>query len=268
MEIKNKTKNPFNNKSRFGNWSNSSFWLGIDSDRPSKLDVIKLAEYKRAISNFVNIVTGRSDIHVKYNDNDVSYTDGKTVTISSKLSDGKSFDTTVGLALHEGSHCLLTNFNWIKTYFSVYSDYRRLITVKTLINVIEDRRIDSYIYKTAPGYRGYYEAMYDEYFYAKSINIAIKRKMKSTVNLSNYLFHIINIANPNRDEYALPGLKAIFDPPMFHINHGSKGWGGGGFAEGINKTANDIHRAVTFQEKTENLSNWGFSSIDIEFETL
>jgi hypothetical protein len=64
------------------------------------------------------------------------------------------------------------------------------------------------------------------------------------------------------------GLKAIFDPPMFHINHGSKGWGGGGFAEGINKTANDIHRAVTFQEKTENLFNWGFSSIDIEFETL
>ena len=64
------------------------------------------------------------------------------------------------------------------------------------------------------------------------------------------------------------GLKAIFNPPMFHINHGSKGWGGGGFAEGINKKANDIHRAITFQEKTENLPNWGFSDIDIEFETL
>jgi len=64
------------------------------------------------------------------------------------------------------------------------------------------------------------------------------------------------------------GLKAIFDPPMFHINHGSKGWGGGGFAEGINKKANDIHRAITFQEKTENLDTWGFSTVDIEFEKL
>jgi len=64
------------------------------------------------------------------------------------------------------------------------------------------------------------------------------------------------------------GLKAIFDPPMFHINHGSKGWGGGGFAEGINKKANDNHRAVTFQEKTENLDTWGFSDIEIEHEII
>jgi hypothetical protein len=64
------------------------------------------------------------------------------------------------------------------------------------------------------------------------------------------------------------GLKAIFDPPMFHINHGSKGWGGGGFADGINKKANDLHRAITFQELTENLDTWGFSDIEIEFEVL
>ena len=64
------------------------------------------------------------------------------------------------------------------------------------------------------------------------------------------------------------GLKAIFEPPMFHINHGSKGWGGGGIADGVNKKSNDIHRAVTFQEKTENLSTWGFSNINIEIENL
>ena len=63
-------------------------------------------------------------------------------------------------------------------------------------------------------------------------------------------------------------LKAIFNPPMFHINHGSKGWGGGGFAEGINKKANDIHQAVTFQEQTKNPITWGFSNIEIEYETL
>ena len=63
-------------------------------------------------------------------------------------------------------------------------------------------------------------------------------------------------------------LKAIFNPPMFHINHGSKGWGGGGFAEGINKKANDIHQAVTFQEQTKNPTTWGFSNIEIEYEIL
>jgi hypothetical protein len=63
-------------------------------------------------------------------------------------------------------------------------------------------------------------------------------------------------------------LKAIFDPPMFHINHGSKGWGGGGIADGVNKKANDLHRAVTFQEQTENPNTWGFSDIEIEFEIL
>lgn len=64
------------------------------------------------------------------------------------------------------------------------------------------------------------------------------------------------------------GLKAIYNPPMFHINHGSKGWGGGGIADGINKKANDIHRAITFQEKTENPDTWGFSDIEIEYEIL
>ena len=215
MEIKNKYKKPFKfgaNMPKKSKWSNSSFWLDFDSDyeKSPKLDIVKLAGYKRAISNFVNIVTGRTDIHVKYNDNDMSYTDGKTVTISSKLSDGKSFDTTVGLALHEGSHCLLTDFSFFRGYFNNVH-YDKLSNLKSLINVIEDRRIDSYIYKSAPGYRGYYESMYEEYFYADSINIAIKRKMKSEVSWDNYMFHVINIANPNRDENALPGLKQVYD---------------------------------------------------------
>jgi hypothetical protein len=63
-------------------------------------------------------------------------------------------------------------------------------------------------------------------------------------------------------------LKAIYNPPMFHINHGSKGWGGGGFADGINKKSNDAYRAIISQEKTRNLDTWGFSPIEIEYETL
>jgi hypothetical protein len=205
-------------------WSNSSFWLDFDDDYAPKtagIDVVKLAGYKKAVSNFVHIVTGKSDINVKYNDGNESYTDGETVTLSSKLNDGVSFDTTVGLALHEGSHCLLTDFKQVRRYQEHviplrYNDYSAINTVKDICNVIEDRRIDSFIYRSAPGYRGYYKALYDEYFYANSISIALKRKLKSEVTLANYMFHIINIVNPDRDRNALPGLSEIYD--MIDIN--------------------------------------------------
>ena len=42
-----------------------------------------------------------------------SYTDGKTVTIGSKLDD-KLFDPSVGLALHEGSHIKLSDFDFLR----------------------------------------------------------------------------------------------------------------------------------------------------------
>ena len=98
----------------------SSFWLGNDWDSTSELgdekpkgpDLIQIASYRRAIANFVNIVTSK-DIPVTFNATGDSYTDGKKVVISSKLDD-KLFDSTVGLALHEGSHVLLSDFNFLK----------------------------------------------------------------------------------------------------------------------------------------------------------
>jgi len=64
------------------------------------------------------------------------------------------------------------------------------------------------------------------------------------------------------------GLKAIYNPPMFHINHGSKGWGGGGIADGINKKTNDHYRAILYQQETENSESWGFGNTEIEFEVF
>jgi hypothetical protein len=58
-------------------------------------------------------------------------------------------------------------------------------------------------------------------------------------------------------------LKAIYDPPLFHINHGR---GGGGFLDGINRKCNDHFRAIINQETTQNSETWGFSNIDIECE--
>jgi hypothetical protein len=60
-------------------------------------------------------------------------------------------------------------------------------------------------------------------------------------------------------------LKAIYNPPFFHINHGK---GGGGFLTGVNRKANDMYRAIVHQYKTQNNETWGFSDIDIEYEIL
>ena len=60
-------------------------------------------------------------------------------------------------------------------------------------------------------------------------------------------------------------LKALYNPALFHIEHGK---GGGGFLDGINKKTNDPHRAIVNQFKTYNPDTWGFNDIEIEYETI
>lgn len=226
-------------KSKSNSYSNSSFWLDEDfldddvytdkKDKP-KVDYIKLAGYKRAISNFVRIVTNKDDIRVMYSSGRDSYTDGSQIVISSKL-DEKEFDSTVGLALHEGSHVALTDFKFTAVALSASSSYIESLVewhktewpdqsidaydvvkkLKDLVNVIEDRRIDRFVYKSAPGYQGYYRALYDKYFNAKEIDEALLRGLKTEKTWDDYMFHIVNFMNPNRQLNALPGLQKIWD---------------------------------------------------------
>jgi len=193
------------------------------------VDYVKLAGYKRAIGNFVRIVTGKDNIPVVYSSGNDSYTDGTKVVISAKL-DEKAFDSTVGLALHEGSHIALTNFNVLSNqlgYGSIETD--RLVQwhketfdenvsassitpkVKDLVNIIEDRRIDRFVFNSAPGYQGYYLAMYDKYFNSKDIDKALIYGLKAESTWDDYIFHVCNFANPNRKLDTLPSLRAIWD---------------------------------------------------------
>jgi len=222
----------------------SNFWLDDDynydvlsgeSIKPGK-DYVKIAATKRAISNFVSIVTGQS-IPVKYSTKDDSYTDGKQVVISGNIKD-KDFDPTVGLALHEGSHCKLTDFDTLKNLMDnpnvIPQDIFDMIAnkyaknaddledktwivcnyirnhVKSLLNYVEDRRIDNFIYQSAPGYQGYYQAMYNKYFNAKVIDKGLQSSEKRNLDWDSYFFRIINLTNINRDMNALPGLKDIW----------------------------------------------------------
>ena len=209
----------------------SSFWLdngwdnnsSIFDDEPVKkgVDLVALASYRRAISNFVSIVTGESDIKVTFKTNGDSYTDGKSVVISSKLDD-KLFDSTVGLALHEGSHIKLSDFDFLKNlnsnipqeYFNRaeakgYQNHEVLSMVKDLLNYVEDRRIDYFVFTHSPGYKGYYHSLYDKYFHSKVIDKALKSSEYTSSDWDSYIFRIINLTNKNSDLDALPDLRKI-----------------------------------------------------------
>ena len=209
----------------------SSFWLdngwdnnsSIFDDEPVKkgVDLVALASYRRAISNFVSIVTGESDIKVTFKANGDSYTDGKSVVISSKLDD-KLFDSTVGLALHEGSHIKLSDFDFLKglenhiptEYYNRaeakgYQKYEVVSMVKDLLNYVEDRRIDYFVFTHSPGYKGYYHSLYDKYFHSKVIDKALKSSEYTSSDWDSYIFRIINLTNKNSDLDALPDLRKI-----------------------------------------------------------
>ena len=212
------------------NWS--SFWMDpVIDDEYRGIDYTKLAATQRAIGNFVNIVTGKQ-IPVVFQSNDRSYTDGEQVTIGSKLDD-TNFDPTVGLALHEGSHIAYTDFSLFKdqhgnntshisnTKFASIVRFNgcdpnldmtecEFDMIKNLLNWVEDRRIDYKVYTAAPGYRVYYQSMYDKYFNDAVIDKALKKNAKTQETWDDYLFHIINFTNPNRNLDALDKLRDIW----------------------------------------------------------
>jgi hypothetical protein len=190
--------------------------LSIDDDKPVKKgkDLIGLAGHKRAISNFVRIVSGQN-IPVKFMTRGDSYTDGKSVTIGSSINE-KNFDHVVGLALHEGSHIAYSDFN-------AFRDARQLTKVRNfdmtserseffrgMINYIEDRRVDSLVFKSSPGYKGYYHSLYEKYFNGKKVAKGLGSTMYRELDFESYMFRIINFTNGGTDLNALPRLADIY----------------------------------------------------------
>ena len=225
------------------NFNNSSFWLSdnfLNDDidvltgevsKDNTAHLIRLASYRRAIANFVNLVTGK-DIPVTFNQRGDSYTDGERVVISANLNE-KEFDSAVGLALHEGSHIKLTNFDTLKDLLHsanmvIPKSIKEMVKdkygcedwaadnyivskVKMLLNIIEDRRIDNFIFTSAPGYKGYYHALYNKYFNDKVIDKALASKEYRELDWDSYMFRICNITNENRDLNALPEFMNIWN---------------------------------------------------------
>ncbi len=235
-------------------------------------DLYKLSSVRRAISNFVQIVT-QKNIPVTFATKSDSKTDGQRVILSADVDD--NFDVSVGLALHEGSHIVLSDFkllkamndvrdsvywgmrgikernakcveegialqypdtqsidNVLRNYINNHPNYANQLSeiylsagkigkfgtptnevidiISGLTNWIEDRRIDMFIYKSAPGYREYYTSMYDHYFNDKIVTKGIKSDEFTEETFESYMFRIINLMNENTDLSKLKGLRAVY----------------------------------------------------------
>jgi hypothetical protein len=219
-------------------------------------DLYKLSATRRAVANFVQIVT-QKNIPVTFATKSNSMTDGEKVILSADVDN--NFDVSVGLALHEGSHIVLSDFGLLTEMNTAYDAYRYAkidiannggdivskieytinnckfndglgemyyptgkigskvsvdMEIKNLIgsltNWIEDRRIDRYIYNSAPGYRDYYTSMYDFYFNDKAITKGIASDEYTDENIDSYMFRIINLHNEKTDLSKLKGLRAIY----------------------------------------------------------
>lgn len=206
--------------------------------KEEKYDYFALAQYQRAVANFVHIMTGDPNIHVQYNNNGQNMTDGQTVHLSASINE-KDFDSNVGLALHESSHILYTNMRKFREavsnlvyyahqhlkdengnhLFSSQDDVEKLFEgysdkqdfFKSIVNIIEDLYIDAMTYTAAPGYRIYYKSLYNKFFGDEKVTRAFydEEFMKPTAH--NYLFHLCNFRSPYRNLNALPALQLVWD---------------------------------------------------------
>ena len=92
--------------------------------------------------------------------------------------------------------------------------------LKNMLNYVEDRRIDYYVFSTSPSYKGYYHAMYDKYFHSNAITKALRNNtFGNEPTLENYMNRIINFTNKESDLDALPDLRKIYRRIFTSVKH-------------------------------------------------
>jgi hypothetical protein len=218
---------------------------GTETSRSEEIaTLVRLAAARRAVTNFVRILTGK-DIPVVFSSGKTSYTDGEKIVISADTSMNQ-FDSIVGLALHEASHVLLSDFKMLEVFrtFTRWADYQADLPMRAqsrnvwkevlhpyiagkvsdsepnaaklydqlhnLMNMLEDRRIDKYVYQTAPGYRPYYDALYERYFYKSELISNFRNNPEwRRPTFENYLNHLLLHFVPGVNRKALPGLSEL-----------------------------------------------------------
>lgn len=223
-----------------------NFWVGEDwmrefqrADRESISYAMKLASVRRGIANFVRIMTKR-DIPVVFSTGQQSFAThdkkDREVIVISATRNPRYLDANVGTALHEAAHMILSKVNdgvtesiplydwipylknhgniWIPSdLFDLAAKIKRAEKVKhdlkMVINVLEDRRIDNWMYENAKGYRMYYDALYATGWNRPLISKALVHPLGRREIWGCYELHFMHMTNPLWDADALPGLRDI-----------------------------------------------------------
>ena len=89
-------------------------------------------------------------------------------------------------------------------------DHAKMDFFRGVINYIEDRRIDNIVFKSSPGYKGYYHSLYNKYFNSKKVAKGLGSNMYRELDLDSYMFRIVNFTNEATDFGALPRLLDIY----------------------------------------------------------
>jgi hypothetical protein len=180
-------------------------------------NLYKLASVRRAISNFVQIVT-QKNIPVTFATKSDSKTDGKRVILSADVDD--KFDVSVGLALHEGSHIILSDFDLLSNMndmFNKYQHLQRKINSDTQSEIENGTPLSWTIDKVDTQIRNYtcqypkYETLFNE-MYLSTGKIGSKGQMNEEIfgiisSLTNWVedrridMHIFKTAPGYRDYY-------------------------------------------------------------------
>lgn len=204
-------------------WDDDELYTPSNKNVEKSRDTYRLAAHKRAIANFTSILTGQN-IPVRFMTNGGSYTDGKHITISADITEAKEFDVAVGLALHEASHIKLTDFDSLRRIpytlsdrvpqslmdKAVRSNIETTSLYKDILNIVEDRRIDNYVFQSSPGYRNYYRMLYDKYFNDTLIDKALQSNEMRHETVESYIFRLMNIHSEHTDITALKKLPLIY----------------------------------------------------------
>lgn len=180
-------------------------------------NLYKLASVRRAISNFVQIVT-QKNIPVTFATKSDSKTDGKRVILSADVDD--KFDVSVGLALHEGSHIILSDFDLLSNMNDIFNKYQHLqrkINSDTQSEIENGTPLSWTIDKVDAQIRNYtcqypkYETLFNE-MYLSTGKIGSKGAMNEEIfgiisSLTNWVedrridMHIFKTAPGYRDYY-------------------------------------------------------------------
>jgi len=195
------------------NWFGGSF--GYD------VNVMELARVKKIISNYVHILTGKT-IPIIYKKSSDSSTDGQCIVISADI---KNIDKLIGTALHEAAHIVKTDFSIpMELYLDIndelldkyYNPSKHWFvdkivrnTLFCIANIIEDHRINNWIFETSPGYYGYLNVVWDDDLYSKESTLKLISNERRDLTWHSYIYRIYMLLNPKSDLNALPKLDVI-----------------------------------------------------------